>query len=441
VPVSAVILAAGRGTRLGLASKPLAIVGGRTLLEHAVSTAEAAGIERIVVVVDEPDGPVGRFCRARLPFVELAHAHDCARGNGASVLAGLAHAGGRCLVMMVDHLHGIATVERLLRERGEFVFAVDSRAAYVDHADATLVRWRKGEVLAIGKDIGAYNAVETGLALCRAEPLVELGAGLEGDLSFNRLKHAWLETGRRIEVLDIEGATWFDIDTPADRTAAIAELVNRHGPKATDGPVARLLNRPLSKRVSRRLLRTRIAPNGVTVANLVLLLLAGAALALGAHQATLLVTGGILVQLASALDGVDGEIARVSGRTSALGAVLDAVCDRYGDLVVLLGAALAAGGDAAWPWAFGALTANWQLSFLRREHERLTGAVPASHIRFQWSRDVRLLVLAVGCVLQNPLGALVVWAVIGNVDALRRLVALIRASRHGDSPRTRAAAG
>jgi hypothetical protein len=50
-------------------------------------------------------------------------------------------------------------------------------------------------------------------------------------------------------------------------------------------------------------------------------------------------------------------------------------------------------------------------------------------VRWQWSRDVRLLVLAISCVLLHPLWGLVAAAVLGNLDALRRLVALIRVSR------------
>src|SRR3954463_12098348 len=74
--VTAVILAAGQGTRLGLGCKPLALVGGTTLLERAVATARTAGIDRVVVVVASLDGSVAAFCRANLPGVELALASD-----------------------------------------------------------------------------------------------------------------------------------------------------------------------------------------------------------------------------------------------------------------------------------------------------------------------------------------------------------------------------
>src|SRR3954468_24285969 len=440
--VSAVILTAGRGTRLGFDCKPLAIVGGITLLERAVLTARSAGIERVVVVVASLEGRVASFCRANLGGVELALASDSERGNGATAAAGLAHAGGRCLVMMVDHLHEPATLERGRGADGDLVFAIDSQPGYVDVDEATLVRLAGGAVVAIDKHLRDPNAVEAGLAVCRAEPLVELAATLEGELEFNRLKQAWLERGRRIDAIDIEGAFWADVDTPHDRRRAIRALLDRYGAKAADGPVARTLNRPLSKLVSRRLLATRIGPNPITIVNLALLALSGALLALpvlapagtlrarGAQKPALLVAGGVLVQVSSALDGVDGEIARVSGRGSELGGVLDAVCARYGDLAVLVGAAVGAGTPAAWPWALAALVANWQLSFLRREHERVAGRLPASHVRRQWSRDVRLLVLAVSCVLLHPLWGLVAAAIVGNLDALRRIVALIRVTRH-----------
>jgi choline kinase/phosphatidylglycerophosphate synthase len=427
--VTAVILAAGQGTRLGLACKPLAVVGGVTLLERAVASARSAGIERVVVVVASLEGSVASFCRAHLAGVEVALASDAARGNGASAAAGLAHAGGRCLIMMVDHLHETATLERLLRANGELVFAIDSRPTYVDLEEATLVRHAGGAVVAIDKHLSDSNAVEAGLAVCTAELLAELAATLDGDLEFNRLKRAWIDAGRRIDAIEIDGAFWADVDTPQDRRRAIRDLVDRYGAKRADGPVARTLNRPLSKLVSRRLLLTRVGPNPITLANLALLLISGALLALGPGEPALVIAGGLLVQLSSALDGVDGEIARVSGRASPLGAVLDAVCDRYGDLAVLLGAAIASGTPAAWPWALAALVANWQLSFLRREHERVAGRLPPSHVRWQWSRDVRLLVLAISCVLLHPLWGLVAAAIVGNLDALRRLTALIRVSR------------
>src|SRR3954470_12782148 len=219
--VTAVILAAGQGTRLRARCKPLAVVGGVTLLERALETAKAAGIRRHVVVVDSPDGPVARFCRRHRPAVEVVCAPEHARGNGATVVAGLAHAGGRCLVMMVDHLHEPATLRRVPEADGDPLVAGDSHAAYVDPDDATLVRRNDGAVVAIDKALDSFDAIEAGVAACSAGPLVELAATLDGDLEFNRLKCAWLASGRRIGWVDIDGAFWTDIDTPRERRRAI----------------------------------------------------------------------------------------------------------------------------------------------------------------------------------------------------------------------------
>ena len=41
--------------------------------------------------------------------------------------------------------------------------------------------------------------------------------------------------------------------------------------------------------------------------------------------------GGVLFVLASAFDGVDGAVARASGRTSTFGAFLDSLADRYAE--------------------------------------------------------------------------------------------------------------
>ena len=47
--------------------------------------------------------------------------------------------------------------------------------------------------------------------------------------------------------------------------------------------------------------------------------------------------GGLLALFAQILDGVDGQVARLTGRVSAKGALLDSVLDRYMDFALLFG--------------------------------------------------------------------------------------------------------
>jgi CTP:molybdopterin cytidylyltransferase MocA len=87
-PVTAVILAAGEGSRLGQPSKPLARVAGLTLLERAVATLRAAGIEHVIVVVGHAKEEIARFVHSRALDVVLVENERFDAGSGASAVAG-----------------------------------------------------------------------------------------------------------------------------------------------------------------------------------------------------------------------------------------------------------------------------------------------------------------------------------------------------------------
>src|SRR5215218_1491904 len=139
-PPVGVILAAGMGARLGAGLKPLARVAGTTLLERAVATLRSAGIERVLVVVGHAKDDVRRFVIERQLDVELVENDDFVRGNGTSALAGGRAAGGRFVLLMVDHVFDPSAVPRILERSEPFVAAVDSRPHYCDVEEATKMR-------------------------------------------------------------------------------------------------------------------------------------------------------------------------------------------------------------------------------------------------------------------------------------------------------------
>src|SRR3982751_3656341 len=86
-PRAAVILAAGQGTRMKTTRpKVLHTVGGRSLVDHAIDTAEQLGCERIVVVCGTHSPQVAERVRARLGFAAVA-IQDPPQGTGHAVLA------------------------------------------------------------------------------------------------------------------------------------------------------------------------------------------------------------------------------------------------------------------------------------------------------------------------------------------------------------------
>jgi hypothetical protein len=93
------------------------------------------------------------------------------------------------------------------------------------------------------------------------------------------------------------GCWWQDVDTPQDARAARTALRGSLG-KTTDGPVSRVVNRPLSTRLSMALAPLRPAPDLVSLIAFTLGLAGGALLAAGQGLA-----GALLVHAGSVADG------------------------------------------------------------------------------------------------------------------------------------------
>lgn len=104
--------------------------------------------------------------------------------------------------------------------------------------------------------------------------------------------------------------------------------------KPQDGFVSRYLNRPISRRVSRVLLKFPIHPNTCTMSIFVLSLIGCVFLVRGGYVNVII--GAAIFQLYSILDGCDGEIARAKGLESKFGERLDYFCDFLASILFIL---------------------------------------------------------------------------------------------------------
>ena len=177
------------------------------------------------------------------------------------------------------------------------------------------------------------------------EPAIDCGAFLLSSDVFEAQRHAAAEgdhtlagavsrlaTFGGLRVVRIDERTWWqDIDTPEDLRIARSQL-QRSLTKDGDGPVSRYLNRPVSTRISMALAPLRISPDLISLVSVGLALVAAWLLATGRG-----ILGGVLVHLASVLDGVDGETARLLVRAGPRGAMLDGMLDRLGDAALMGG--------------------------------------------------------------------------------------------------------
>jgi CDP-L-myo-inositol myo-inositolphosphotransferase len=104
--------------------------------------------------------------------------------------------------------------------------------------------------------------------------------------------------------------------------------------KPQDGFVSRVLNRPISRRITHLLLKFPIHPNAWTIAIFVLPLVACVYLMRGNYLS--IVIGAAIFQVFSILDGCDGEIARAKNLESKFGERLDYFCDFVASLLYVL---------------------------------------------------------------------------------------------------------
>jgi CDP-L-myo-inositol myo-inositolphosphotransferase len=123
-----------------------------------------------------------------------------------------------------------------------------------------------------------------------------------------------------------------------DGHRAAAEILRGTG-KASDGVVSRWLNRPISRRLSAVLLQVPgVRPIHATIGTAAIAAAMFTALVFGGHPG--LIAGALLFHGASVFDGVDGEVARATFRTSSAGAALDSAIDLATNVAAMLGLAI-----------------------------------------------------------------------------------------------------
>ncbi len=435
-PEVAVILAAGLGLRLHRetnAPKPLTKVLGLTLAERVVCALQAADIRRFLVVLGHQAETIREHfsdvARRRGVTVEFVEAEGWERGNGASALAAKDRLGDTpFFLVMADHLFdpGFApTLAARPPAPGEIRLAVDrNKGGIFDLDDVTRVRIADGRIEEIGKTLDEWDAADTGVMLCTSG----LFEGLERAAAKGKheLSDGLRELARegRLRAVEVTGMPWIDVDTPGTLREAERRLIREAGGKTRDGPVSRLLNRPVSRWLSRHLVRTPVTPNQISLFSWGLSCVAAGMFALGGYPA--LAAGGMLAQLASIVDGCDGEIARLKYSQSEFGGWFDAVLDRYADAFLLFGLTwhvfASSGAHLPLVVGFAALAGTFMNSYTADKYDGLMARKFPGVTYLRLGRDVRILIIFLGAFFNLPLLTLGVIAVVMNAEVVRRVI-------------------
>lgn len=331
----AVILAAGNGSRIQRFQddlpKPLHRVGGLSLIQRSILTAKLAGIREVIVIVGYKREEIIRAITSddslgvKIQFVENP---DWKKSNGLSLLKARPYIKGQFLLLMADHIFDRRAIEKIRKTNLETTIAlgIDRNLQEIfDLDDATKVVVEQDRVVRIGKALSSYNALDTGVFLCSHAffDTLEQIVSEKGDSSLSEGVQA-LAHQKEVGVCDLTGFAWQDVDTPASLKQA-EKMLFGNLKKPTDGWIAQKINRRISIPISKLLLKTHLSANHVTGLVTLIGVLSGFFVAGGRYWEVAL--GGILFNLASILDGCDGEISKLKLSYSKLGEWLDTISD------------------------------------------------------------------------------------------------------------------
>jgi len=194
--------------------------------------------------------------------------------------------------------------------------------------------------------------------------------------------------------------------------------------KKWDGIVSQYINRRFSRPTARFLAeKTRITPNQMSFLSFLVGVFSGFSFLLGQS-----IVGGILAQAASILDGVDGDLAVITGKISKFGGFFDSILDRYADSAIILGLtlnALSLNRNSLIVLAVGlaALFGSLMVSYSRAKAEAdLNLVFKTGFSGYAANRDVRLFIIMIGGILNQAYITLIVLAVLTNLVVFKRIL-------------------
>ena len=173
------------------------------------------------------------------------------------------------------------------------------------------------------------------------------------------------------------------------------------------GPVVRILS------------KSGVTPNALTFVNLALNIVAAYVIATG-H----LLLGGVLVLVAGLFDLLDGALARFTRQTTKFGAVLDSTVDRICEAAILSGLLIwyvpQEGASLEIVLILAVLIGSFLVSYIRARAEGLGWQCQVG----LFTRAERVIVLAVGLLINQVFVALCILVVFVFVTVVQRLVHL-----------------
>jgi len=215
---------AGTGSRLrGSAdtiAKPLIPIAGRPLISYAIDSFDRAGVTTLHAVVgpngDELAAAVAPLLPPHMRFNPIANP-NWQKQNGISLLTAAGKVNAPFFLAMGDHLFESSILGELMAhaDLDRLNLAIDRKIDSIfDLDDAMKVRIEGDLIVAIGKRLRDYNAIDTGIFLCPESVFDYLRRTIkDDDCALADGVRLMAEEGEALAI-DIGAAWWQDVDTP-----------------------------------------------------------------------------------------------------------------------------------------------------------------------------------------------------------------------------------
>ena len=173
--------------------------------------------------------------------------------------------------------------------------------------------------------------------------------------------------------------------------------------------------KPTLEKIGKTFASTGLSPNFWTMVGFVFAIMSALVYGLGLEFG--LIIGGILLLVSGFFDMVDGQVARVTGKTSQKGSYLDSMFDKIAEVAIFLG--LLIGGYAEPYLVMLAITLSLLVSYARAKSDALNIKLQGVGIG---ERAERLLVIAIIGIIGYMEPAVIIVVVIAGITLVQRMI-------------------
>ncbi|NQT80107.1 MAG: CDP-alcohol phosphatidyltransferase family protein [Candidatus Aminicenantes bacterium] len=434
--MEALIIADGGEKKLNHCSplKPLIPIFGLSLIERIILEAKLAGITRFKIVVGYEASQIMKKIGNGDNYgvhVDYIFNPEWEKGNGTSVYKAKGYFKENFILLMSDNLFDDFILRKLQQvepEGDSCILSVDHKlnSGHFNIDDVTKVWVENNKVEKIGKNLDRFNAVNAGIFLYSPVVFDTLEKGIsQGKYSLLAANQMLSKQGK-LKTIDISDNFWIDVDDK-EALKKTKKMIIKQLKKPEDGTIPRNFYRKISVLISSKLSHLNINPNQITLTSFFLGALSGLFFFLGGYPK--IVIGAFMAQLSWILDLCDGEIARLKFKESKFGEFLDRVLDRYVDGLIILGITFTCfrSLETIWVWLFGflALIGSFMNSYTALEYDKhLASKAFIKKRTIRMGREIRLLIVFVGAVLNQLFAILLILSIVTNAESIRRLFVL-----------------